>query len=209
VDITIEFFGPYKPQWVLEPYRPDVVVLGVNYSAIPSTIDWYRGNVGNKELPTFGGVYLVTNRGDPVYAGQAKYGVRSRFKQKASGIHELGLVRDVVGRPERQEVWAGEPTAWHNTGQKAAIKTVETWLIRYLLVRDFTRNPANRKFVNLDKTVVATAHATGMQLTFEGPIALRRILWDPTLCDENNVPVALPAGGTGPFTYRYGANAPF
>jgi hypothetical protein len=48
-----------------------------------------------------------------------------------------------------------------------------------------------------------------MKLTFTGPVAVRNILWDQNLCDQNGTPVAQPLVTPGSFTYRYGQSAPF
>lgn len=190
-------------EWV-EPYRPPVAVGGLAYISNAKTVRW---SMPTEELPDCQGVYFVTNSGFPVYAGEAKWGVRGRYRQKAAGIHELGLVADLVGQQTRQEVWAGNVIGL-NTNLKAAIGMVESWLIRYLLVRDFTHNPQARKVVNIAKTAVAKAPTTGMQLTFEGPPAIRGILLDQELKDQNNEPVFL-SEAPDRFTYRYKPNAPF
>jgi hypothetical protein len=195
-DIAIAFSGPYRPVVVTTPYPNPVTVRGTTYRHNAVSIHWCQGR---EELADIQGVYVVQNGSDPVYAGEAKTRLRTRYRNKAAGVQELGLTGDLTA--QRQSVWAGEVNCG-SVDLFTAIHMVEHWLIRYLLVRDFTRNPNNRKIVNIDKTGQGTAPASGMKLAFTTPVGMD-FLWDPQLTDLANNVVAAAGGTDREFTYEY------
>lgn|GEM_PF-3660096 len=139
----------------------------------------WRRNDNNSLLPLNGlGVYVIEEQstGTPLYAGQAQ-SFRDRFDGRSSALRELGLTAVPL---------ADRIVRVATLNPQNELDLAETWLIRYLYLRDFALNNP-RRLQNIDRTGPMYAPPDGLTI------------------NNNNTPHFLNVqyiyGGNNPITY--------
>jgi hypothetical protein len=106
------------------------------------------------------GLYVIQRNGEPTYAGKAA-NIQTRFWARAAALHELGLAaNDLPNQTVNFCAVAVVPATY-----AMPISLAEHWLIRFLVVRDFTL-PAH-VLTNVSRTDSFLAPAGGLSIRFD------------------------------------------
>jgi len=121
-------------------------------------VEWEDAN-HNFQLTSDPGLYVIHRNGVPTYAGKAA-SISDRFISRAVALHELGLASAALPGQTVQFCTVDVVPATY----ARPISLAEHWLIRFLVVRDFSL-PAH-VLTNVARTDSFVAPAGGLSIRF-------------------------------------------